>query len=135
MNAATVSGPRSRITSTISSAIRNPISAMSSFFLDRNEGLSTVAPYEDPRDPARRHLAELARRFGRVRDGLAVDRQDDIALPQETGRGAVLIDVRDHGARLPRRQSQPPRQLRVHVVQRQAEAARALGLRLGLIRL
>src|SRR4051795_7725732 len=110
MNAATVNGARSRrsaarsgdwglgirdwgdwlvggrITNphSLQSPIPGPQSPTASVFLDGDEHLAVAAPDEQLRDTARLDLAELARRIVRVRDTLAVHRQDDVPLAQGT---------------------------------------------------
>src|SRR5512136_2173460 len=109
MNAATVRGPRSWTSSLI--------------LLDGEEDLGILAPEEDLRDPPRRYRLQLAGRIGRIRNGLAVHRQDDVAGldPGLSGR-AVGIDVAHERSRPARRQLQPSRDLRRQVAQCQAEA-------------
>src|SRR5438132_10502516 len=95
MNAATVSGPRSRIRS----AIRNRTSAIvRSVFLHRDEYLAVAAPEQDARDTAGRHSLQFTPRVLCAGNGLAVHGEDDIARAQEAGRGAVRIDVADECA-------------------------------------
>src|SRR5260370_32538514 len=85
MNAATVIGPRSRITSAIrtpKSALSNPPSAIRnpqwSVLLHRDERLAVAAPDENLRDAAGRHPLQLPRRLGRVRHGPAVGPQEEL---------------------------------------------------------
>src|SRR5712692_975690 len=110
MNAATVSGPRSRIASLI--------------LLDGDEDFTISAPEKDLREVAGGHLAQLAFGFGRVRDRPAIHRQDDVARANRGRRGTVGIDIGHQGPRPPRWDLELPRRLRREVLQRQAEAAR-----------
>src|SRR5215831_7621732 len=117
MNAATVIGPRSWTISLI--------------LLDGDEDLGILAPEEDLRDPPRRNSLQLARSVGRVRDRLAVDRQDDVAVADpRLRRRTIRVHVADERSRAARRQLQAPRELRRQVAQRHTEAA---ALRLGVV--
>src|SRR5256886_13741500 len=152
MNAATVSGPRWRIRSASrdsgfgirdsdgvvnlanpKSQIQDPDSA--SLFSHRHKRLVVAAPDAQLREVARLHLLELALCFGCVRHAAAVDRENNVALPQRAGRWPVGIDVGDDRARLSRWKPQPPRQLRCQVLERQAKAVRALLFGLLRVRL
>src|ERR1700681_1388040 len=103
MNAATVNGPRSRMTSSStsaifnSSAIDNLKSAVSpSLFSHRHEDLSlALAPDEDLRETSGGHLLQLTAGFGRCRHALAVDRENHVPLSERTGRGTVRVDLGD----------------------------------------
>src|SRR5262245_18832485 len=105
MNAATVSGPRSRTMSTSRDSgfgIRDSFESCSaipksqiprpdrvSVFLHGDEHLALVTPDEELRYPARLNLAELASRFGCARHALTVHRKNDVALAQRAGRRTV----------------------------------------------
>src|SRR5262245_58427347 len=125
MNAATVSGPRSRT----KAAITNP---QSSILLHRDERLSVATPDENLRDAARRHFLKFSRCVRRVRHWPPIDREDHVPLAQRTGCGTVRIDLCDDRAGLTRWQPEPPSHLRRHVVERDAEAAGILLVRLRL---
>src|SRR5215470_19774154 len=102
MNAATVIGPRSWTSSLI--------------LLDGEEDLGILTPEEDLRDPPRRYRLQLASRIGRIRNGLAIHRQDDVTGLDSGLRGrAVGIHVADERSRLARRQLEPSRDLRRQV--------------------
>ena len=112
MNAATVIGPRSRITS-----------LSTSVFPDRHEHLAFVAPpHENLRDAARLHALKLAAGLRGVRHALAVHRQDDVTRPQLTDGRAVRIHIRDERARLAGRHLELTRAVWRQVLQRDAEA-------------
>src|SRR3954466_530970 len=95
MNAATVSGPRSRITSAMQFAFSN---SQSSFFLDGHEDFLVAAPDAQLREAAALDLLQLPRGFDGVRDRLAVDAEDHVALGQGARRRPVLIHIGHHGA-------------------------------------
>src|SRR6185436_1479249 len=112
MNAATVMGPRSRITS-----------RSTSVFPDGHEHLTFVAPPdENLRDPARLHALELAAGLGRVRHALPVHRHDHVTGTQLADRRAVGVHVRDQRARLSGRHFELTRAVRREVLKRDAEA-------------
>src|SRR5436190_3270137 len=127
MNAATVIGPRSRT----KSAIRNPRSASALFLAHGHEYFVVAAPDAQLREVAGLNLLQLALGVERARDGPAVDRQNDVPLPQAARRRTVGVDVGDHRAGLSGRNPQPPLQRRRQVFERESEAARAV--RLGLL--
>src|SRR5262249_58337476 len=83
-------------------------------------------------DAACRHFLKFSRRVRRVRHRTAVDREDHVPTAQRTGCGTVGIDLCDDRAGLTRWQLEPPRHLRRHVVERDAEAAGILLVRLRL---
>src|SRR6202521_5949178 len=103
MNAATVNGPRSRITFSSRSAIFNTSaickmkSAVShSLFSHRHEDLSlTLPPDENLREPPRRHLLQLAAGVGSGRHALSVDGENHVSLSERTGRRTIRVDVGD----------------------------------------
>src|SRR5580765_3930920 len=147
MNAATVSGPRSRTRSarrdsgfgTRDSMARSSANAKSpnpesrllatSVLLDRDERLSVATPDQNLRDAARGNFLKLSRGFRGVRHRPAIDREDHVAAAERARRRAVWIDLRHDRAGLTRRQLEPPRHLRRHVVERDAKTARILLVR------
>src|SRR5262245_31654095 len=124
MNAATVSGPRSRT----KSAITNP---QSSILLHCDERLPVATPDENLRDAARRHFLKFPRRVPRVRHWPPIDREDHVPLAQRTGCGAVGIDLCDDRTGLARWQPESASHLRRDVVECDAEPAGILLVRLG----
>ena len=129
MNAATVSGPRSRMTSAIGSR-------------HRSRSPSIAIPSSPSRTPGRRRARGGSARCGPTRPpaargaaSAALDTglrlTDRMTSPgrKPAGRRAVRIDVGDERAGLARRQLQPPRDLRRQVAERQAEAAALLRFR------
>src|SRR3954465_3825085 len=101
MNAATVKGPRSRITSGMFNGCWVPDRRQGRacpgpgplFLPDGDEDLAALtaahAPDEDARDAARLHLLQLAACLGGGRHALAVHGEDHVALPKRSGRRAV----------------------------------------------
>src|SRR5919198_5992401 len=102
MNAATVSGPRWRMTSAsrdwgfgirdskgvVTLRIPNPesrIPSRMSLFADRHERLVVAAPDAELREVARLHLLQLSLCLGRARHAAAVDGENDVALPERAG--------------------------------------------------
>src|SRR5439155_7516521 len=126
MNAATVSGPRSRI----KSAICNLKSALrESVLLHRDEYLAIAAPEEDPRDAPGRHFLQLGTRVLRARYRPAVDRQNHVSRAQETGRRSIRVHVADERAAPSGRYLQSARDRRREIAQRDPESAAGLIVR------
>src|ERR671924_183910 len=112
MNAATVSGPRSRIRSLI--------------FLDGDEDFTFTAPQEDSRDPTRRDFLELVARILRSGHGPAVHRENHVVLTDRAGRWTVRIDIADERAGPAVRDLQAPRDRRRQIAQGDPEPAAGL---------
>src|ERR1700737_1188453 len=104
MNAATVNGPRSRMTSSSTPAIFNA-SAIGN--------LKSAAT-------AGRPPPEVAAGFGGGRHALPVDGENHVPLPERTGRRTVRVDVGDQRPGLAGRHVELPRPLRREVAQREA---------------
>src|ERR1700722_18817726 len=130
MNAATVSGPRSRITFSSKSAIFNTSaigkmrSAVSrSLFSHRHEDLAlALAPDENLREPPRGHLLQLAAGVGSRRHALPVDGENHVPLSERTGRRTIRVDVGDERPGLAGRHVELSRPLRRETAQGEAEA-------------
>src|ERR1700682_3576713 len=137
MNAATVNGPRSRMTSSSTpaifntSAIGNLKSAVSSsLFSHRHEDLSlALAPDEYLRETPRGHPLQFATGFGGGRHALPVDGENHVPLSERTGRRTIRVDVGDQRPGLAGRDVELPCPLRREAAQGEAEAFAPLVLR------
>src|SRR5579859_2125393 len=119
MKAATVNGPRTRMTSSSASAVLNA----SLLFPHRHEDLSlALAPHENLRETSRGHPLQLPAGLGGGRHALPVDRENHVTLSEGAGRRTVRVDFGDESPRLPRRHVQLPRPLRRQVAERETEA-------------
>ena len=115
MNAATVSGPRSRIDASSDRIcnLRSAISRCRSFLLDRHEHFAVAAPDAGSARCGPTATFCSSRAASAALDtGLPLTDRITSPWPQRAGRRAVRIDVGDHRAGLPRRQLQPARHLR-----------------------
>src|SRR5579864_2457715 len=123
MNAATVNGPRSRMTSSSTSeifntsAIDNLTSAVSPLlFSHRHEDLSlALAPDENLGETSGGHLLQFAAGFGGGRHAPPVDGENHVTLSERTGRRTVCIDLGDQRPGLAGRHVELPRPLRREV--------------------
>src|SRR4029453_4477094 len=131
MNAATVIGPRSRISSAIfalRSAIPSP-EPPALFLANGHELLVPVAPDEQPGDSAGRDFGQLAARLNGRRDGLSIDRENHVPGPQVPRGVAVGGHVVNNGALLARWHRKGGGHLWGQILERQAESGCALFLR------
>src|SRR5216683_7937295 len=137
MNAATVSGPRPRMTSSSTSAIFNTSAignlkseGSASLFSHRDENLAlALAPDENLRETPRGQTLQFATGFGGGRYALPVDGENHVPLSERTGRRTIRVDVGDQRPGLAGRHVELPRPLRREVAQREAEALAPLVLR------
>src|SRR5580704_1963634 len=119
MKAATVNGPRTRMTSSSASAVFKA----SLLFPHRHEDLSlALAPDENLRETSRGHPLQFAAGFGGGRHALPVDGENHVPLSERTGRRTIRVDLGDQRPGLAGRHVELSRPLRRETAQGEAEA-------------